>query len=996
MSDKYHDPEDGGVEANIEEEGPQVTTAAARNDPNMSKNITEIMDLSQFKGTSLEEQVDDLIQQSDIVMISKSHCPFCRDAKDLLAVQLGVRVHVIDVDQHPDGNAVLAHVKQQTEHKTVPIIFIKGQFIGGCDDLKALHAKGTLEDSLLRGVEHSRPRFEGTDKLETARLLPPERSRACHPLFWFPNTVNNNAIRVIGFLTFALSVVSAALLNDKWGRYIAVFVLVDFCLRFVAGASASACGMIAIFVTSKFRPDFRPGPPKQFASLCGIMFSGLGTLFYFVNFDGHEYVGCFFMAALAGAAFLEWALDFCLGCEFFAIGIYLGLIPDHVYRIYTSTRQEVEDSWDYKFLDSNAAEPVKIDTDPTSPIALKYKKKSDEWTKDDFDLIRNMQVSYFAMPLGLTGLAVAFKMASRWSAELILPNSDLVNGDSRTVIAEEGFHQTIAVVAAIIFLFFLVLYMARAVMYPHKIKTEWDCPLRSPSFGIITITIMLFSFLLYDEVDFNDNNTNVDEEPSQIAARVFFWIGSLLHVILSVAKVGEWIGRRLELEHVHAQWMIIPVGLSVAALVAPIIPFFSADNSDSIGTVFVAQFFQSFAQLMWLVLFTITFFKTVTTHNSDNRVRHGIWIWLAAPCVIGLADYALCISSNSFSNLNQCVNQFSNYYFMGIFLFFSITFSALPHLGFIGNEQWGMSYWIGCFSLDVLAACGALFYTLTNFRAAETLCYIFLVAASFANFVNLMHTLLGIAQRRGVFTPEVKWGPLSFMKLTHEAFRGNMDKMRKTLDVLDVNDDSAEMRDNLGLFAAHLNRFSILHEEHSKHEDDVIFKMFNDWFNEHAKKYNNDHDGYHRVFEEVSQAANQLLDMTLSLGVRQDALDVLKRILPPFFDDFEEHLQGEEDNLVCIGRKHIPLELQKQMSRKVFEITDATNWEIIIPYVLNNLPRHMQRVRYLKVLLWSVPERAQQIGMIVYRNVDAVMWERLRVQVPEMIPRGAHNWRRYY
>mmetsp|Transcript_24506 Transcript_24506/g.68292 ORF Transcript_24506/g.68292 Transcript_24506/m.68292 type:complete len:995 (-) Transcript_24506:304-3288(-) len=991
----YPDPETGGVEADLEVEGPQVTTTGGntRGESSDSKNVTVLNDLSAYKGASLEEQVASIIEDHDVVMFSKTHCPFCRDAKDLLAVQLGVPVHVVEINEHPDGALIFEHLREQTEHKTVPMIYIKGNFIGGCDDLKGLHAKGTLEQTLLKGVEHTRPRFEGTDQLETARLLPPPRSRACHPLFFFPNVVNNYAVRVIGFQTFVLSILSAAFWNKKWGRYTAAFVLADFCLRFVAGASASACGMIANVATSKFKPQFRPGPPKQFASFCGIMFSGFGTLFYFVDFDGHEYLGMVFMIGLAGASFLEWAFDFCLGCEFFAIGIYLGLIPDHVYRIYTSTRQEVEESWEYKFTDSNAPEPVKVNTDPSSAIALKYKKKSDEWTKDDFHLIRNMQVSYFSMPLAINGLAVAFKMASSWSTSRFSP---LVLGlGTRSIIVDDSWHHVISFFGAMIFLAFLALYAARAVFYFHKVQLEWDSPLASPSFGMITITIMLLAFLLYDEVEFNNNYPSLDEEPAQKAARVFFWMGSILHVILTVTKFGEWIGRRMEMEHVHAHWLILPVGLSVAALVAPVIPFFAADNSDIVGLVFVGTFFQSFAQLMWLVLFTITFFKTVTTHNSDNRVRHGIWVWLAAPCVVGLADFPICIAGAGFSN-DECAIRFSSYYFAGIFIFFGIVVSSLPHLAFMGNDSWGMHYWIGCFSLDVLAACGAAFYSLTGFRSAETLSFMFLVIASFATFVNFLHTMFGMLNRRTVFTPEVKWGPLSFMKLTHEAFRGNMETMRISLEVLDVNTDSAEMRDNLSLFAVHLNRFSILHDEHSKHEDEVIFKMFNDWFPEHAKKYNNDHDGYHRVFEEVNQAANQLLDSSLSLGVRQDALDVLKRILPPFFDDFEEHLRGEEDNLVCIGRKHIPLELQKQMSRKVFEITEAERWNIIIPFVLQNLTRHPQRVRYLKVLMWALPERAQQIGMIVYRNVDAVMWERLRVQVPEMIPRGAHNWMRYY
>ena len=43
-----------------------------------------------------------------------------------------------------------------------------------------------------------------------------------------------------------------------------------------------------------------------------------------------------------------------------------------------------------------------------------------------------------------------------------------------------------------------------------------------------------------------------------------------------------------------------------------------------------------------------------------------------------------------------------------------------------------------------------------------------------------------------------------------------------------------------------------------------------------------------------------------------------------------------------------------------------------------------------------MPERAQQIGAIIYRNVDAVMWERLRSEVPAIIPRTAPGYMRYY
>lgn len=437
----------------------------------------------------------------------------------------------------------------------------------------------------------------------------------------------------------------------------------------MAGASASPLGMIATLVTSPFRPQFRPGPPKQFAAVCGIMFSGLGTLFYFVEFEGHEYVGMAFMAALAAASGLEWALDFCLGCKFYSIGIWLGLIPDHVYRIYTSTKQETEDSWDYMFLDSKAPKPEKVDTDPSSPCSLKYKHKTDEWSKDDFHLIRNMQVQYFAMPLAITGLAVAFKMASKWSRGFaVAVNGGLVT-EQRDIVVWDEWYYVFSTIGAVVFAVMLIFYAARLALYTHKCQTEWDCPLRSPSFGAITITFMMFAFLLYDEIEYRPG----DEEPSQVIARVLLWMGAVTHAFLTISKFGEWVARRMELEHVHAQWMILPVGLSVAALVTPVVPLFAADNSSSEGTVFIARFFNSFAVLMWVTLFVLSFFKVVTTHNSDSRVRYGVFIWLAAPCVLGLSDFSICVADGIGT---ECVGRFANYYFIGLFMFLCLLWSV--------------------------------------------------------------------------------------------------------------------------------------------------------------------------------------------------------------------------------------------------------------------------------------------------------------------------------
>lgn len=234
-------------------------------DESESSESFHVVDISTYPGNTIEEKVDNFIKSHSVVMISKSLCAFCRDVKDLLTNQIGVKLHLIEVNLHPDGDKVFEYVRKKYNHKTVPIVFVREEYIGGCDTLKALHNKKELESKILAGLIQ-KERTQGTDQLETSRLAPVERSRACHPLFWFPNVVNNYIIRVVGFQVCLLSVLSAAFLDDLWGRYLAAGILIDFVLRFVAGSGSSPLGMVAQVVTSFFRPQFRPGPPKQFAA----------------------------------------------------------------------------------------------------------------------------------------------------------------------------------------------------------------------------------------------------------------------------------------------------------------------------------------------------------------------------------------------------------------------------------------------------------------------------------------------------------------------------------------------------------------------------------------------------------------------------------------------------------------------------------------------------------------------------------------------------------
>jgi glutaredoxin 3 len=159
-----------------------------------SAAVVVLSNVESFTGSSVTEKVEDCIQNSSVVVISKSWCPFSKDAIQFLSEQLGVHVKVLHVDQMKEGGKIFKYLSGQYNHHTVPMIFVKGTFLGGCDEIKALHEKGVLERDHLQGLMHTN-RIKNTDTVETSKLLPPVRGQARMPFFWFPNVVNNNIIR---------------------------------------------------------------------------------------------------------------------------------------------------------------------------------------------------------------------------------------------------------------------------------------------------------------------------------------------------------------------------------------------------------------------------------------------------------------------------------------------------------------------------------------------------------------------------------------------------------------------------------------------------------------------------------------------------------------------------------------------------------------------------------------------------------------------------------
>jgi peptide-methionine (S)-S-oxide reductase len=126
--------------------------------------------------------VSDLVASNDVVIFSKTYCPYCRAAKAAIA-ESGAKVQgfsgatIVELDEHENGEAIQQALALKTGRRTVPNVFVGGVNVGGGDDTAQLHNEGVLaqmirsapdrrvamaaEEGGVAGVTKSEPTNEG-------------------------------------------------------------------------------------------------------------------------------------------------------------------------------------------------------------------------------------------------------------------------------------------------------------------------------------------------------------------------------------------------------------------------------------------------------------------------------------------------------------------------------------------------------------------------------------------------------------------------------------------------------------------------------------------------------------------------------------------------------------------------------------------------------------------------------------------------------------------
>ncbi|CAG0882549.1 unnamed protein product [Cyprideis torosa] len=100
---------------------------------------------------ALAKDVQTTIKTNSVVVYSTTYCPYCAMAKKALQ-DLGVKFKLIELNKHPQGEEIRDILRVLTGARSVPRVFVNGNFIGGGTETKTLAESGELTKMLS---EHS-------------------------------------------------------------------------------------------------------------------------------------------------------------------------------------------------------------------------------------------------------------------------------------------------------------------------------------------------------------------------------------------------------------------------------------------------------------------------------------------------------------------------------------------------------------------------------------------------------------------------------------------------------------------------------------------------------------------------------------------------------------------------------------------------------------------------------------------------------------------------
>ncbi|KAL7957896.1 thioredoxin-like protein [Trichoderma compactum] len=93
------------------------------------------------------KEVQRIIDNNNVVVFSKTWCPYCKATKQKLN-ELKAQYEVVELDNRNDGDDLQDALLEISGQRSVPNIFFAQQHVGGNSDLQELDKRGVLKSRL--------------------------------------------------------------------------------------------------------------------------------------------------------------------------------------------------------------------------------------------------------------------------------------------------------------------------------------------------------------------------------------------------------------------------------------------------------------------------------------------------------------------------------------------------------------------------------------------------------------------------------------------------------------------------------------------------------------------------------------------------------------------------------------------------------------------------------------------------------------------------------
>lgn len=264
--------------------------------------------------------------------------------------------------------------------------------------------------------------------------------------------------------------------------------------------------------------------------------------------------------------------------------------------------------------------------------------------------LRHLPVNLFAAVMGLSGLALAWRLAqARYGASAAVADG-------------------IGLFAVAVFLVLAAAYAAKLVRHPSVVKAEFNHPIAGNFFGTIAISLLLLSAVL---------------GAYSASLGIAVWVlGSAATLALSFVVVGRLLRGKGDAAHAVPAWLI--PGVATLDIVV------TGAHMPMAWTGELVLFSAAIGSVLALVMFTMIGSRLIHHEPLAGAMTPSLMI-LVAPFEVGFLAYV---------NMNGAVDRFAALlFYFGLFLFIVLAPKVFRRgIGF------GPTWWAVSFPLAALAS----------------------------------------------------------------------------------------------------------------------------------------------------------------------------------------------------------------------------------------------------------------------------------------------------